>query len=148
MKSISHGHLKDSFFKHKMLISLLVRQANYTLCFLLTLLTDVLHVWLEVWWATGLHPQTFILLYSHTCNCFDSLFLSLFSLKYQQHWCIIVLLHPVVMWHSDLKVVIAPSVPMEWSAVACGMGSDTRSDKRWNRCVITFAKLHYFRLNQ
>lgn len=32
--------------------------------------TDVLQVWLEGWWATGLHLPTFILPYSHTRNCF------------------------------------------------------------------------------
>lgn len=36
----------------------------------LPLEADVLQVWLEGWWATGLHLPTFVLLCSHTCNCF------------------------------------------------------------------------------
>lgn len=148
MKSISHGHLKDTSFRCKMLIAHLVSQEHYTLCCLpftlenrcftsliRGLMSDRI-AFTNLYFALLPHFQLFLILSFSLNSAYNAVCL--------QH-CTVVPAGYVVQWLEGGFCSQCPA-PWggrgggdKWSAAAFGTGSDARSDKRWKRCVITFA---------
>lgn len=147
MKSISHGHLKDTSFRRKMLIAHLVSQEHYTLCCLpftfqnrgftsliRGLMSDRI-AFTNLYFALLPHLQLFLILSFSLNSAYNAVCLQHCTVVPSLGW----LCGTVIRRWFLLPVSCTLGGGGKWSAAAFGTGSDARSDKRWKRCVITFA---------